>query len=82
MGGWGEVYPSLCGMFGICLTLQSPLEFVIKTLFLTQLCGWPLLWCVMTVMIFAALINLPVLVWHLATRSCFYKYGVQGEGGT
>ena len=23
-GGWGELYPFLCGIFGICLTLQNP----------------------------------------------------------
>ena len=24
VGGWGELYPSLFWIFGICLTLQSP----------------------------------------------------------
>ena len=24
-GGWGELYPIFFGIFGICLTLQSPL---------------------------------------------------------
>ena len=25
VGGWGELYPSLFWIFGICLTLHSPL---------------------------------------------------------
>ena len=25
VGGWGELYPSFVWIFGICLTLQSPL---------------------------------------------------------
>ena len=24
VGGWGELYPIFFGIFGICLTLQSP----------------------------------------------------------
>ena len=24
VGGWGELYPIFVGIFGICLTLQSP----------------------------------------------------------
>ena len=28
VGGWGELYPSFFGIFGIFLTLQSPLEEV------------------------------------------------------
>ena len=27
VGGWGELYPFFCWIFGICLTLQSPKRF-------------------------------------------------------